>query len=326
MLLCRPCAPRPDAERVFEWTYHGRPAAMHPNYTAELDAVASGTRMLRHAVGARVRITAPGDFHRRTGTVIKRGKTRYQVRLAEGVVRVLFASVEPAPEDRGDTDAEVDEAGAQSPPRRAEPVSLSLITTDGRVRANDMHGRSRELLVPAAQLMELVEADCVVRAPSEDDSRCERHVFYFVETDRSLIVPRTVEPTSPEDGAVLAARLCRSERDDSDWLGVDVHIAGLCALAGAAGRKLLLQSVRSGLNLRLEIGTRNGEQSIQIAADRPIDAHEVWRGASRLGDLYVLEAPLSKESLSAVGRLAMVGFGSSGDSPLDVFPTFLRLA
>lgn len=149
VLLCRPCEGRPTAERVFEWTYHGRPAAMHPNYAAELRSLVAGAKVVRHGVGARVRITAPGDFHGRTGIVIKRGKTRYHVRLDEGVVRVLFASVESAPDGRDDQAPRTHEADEPLVSRRAEPVALSLITADGRVTAEDITGRTRELLIPA---------------------------------------------------------------------------------------------------------------------------------------------------------------------------------
>ena len=42
VLLCGPCASQPELQRVFEWTYRGRPATMHPNYAAELDALVTG--------------------------------------------------------------------------------------------------------------------------------------------------------------------------------------------------------------------------------------------------------------------------------------------
>ena len=323
VILCRPCADRPDVERVYEWTHHGRPAVMHPNYSAELDSLVTGTRTVRYGVGVRVRITAAGDFNGRTGTVIKRGKTRYHVQLDEGVVRVLFASVELAPDGQSGTVILEDEAGGQLAPPQAEPVSLSLLTADGRASAEDVNGRVRELLLPAVQLIELLEADSVVTVPSETDARLERHVFFLIERDQRLIVPHTLDPTAPEDGTYLVARFTLSEREPDDWIGADENIARLLALAKARGRTLLLQSVRSGINLRLEIGPKNGEQVLQIAADRSIDAHDVWRRASRLGDLFVLESPLSKGSLSAAGRLAMVAFGASGDSPLDVFPAFV---
>jgi hypothetical protein len=94
--LCTRCRDRPVAERVFEWLHDGRPAAMHPNYVAELRALQEGRRLVRLGVGTRARIIAPGDFHGRVGTVVKTGRTRYHVRVKEGVLAVLHAGVEPA--------------------------------------------------------------------------------------------------------------------------------------------------------------------------------------------------------------------------------------
>lgn len=96
VLSCAQCRPTFAVEHVFEWTYRGRPAAMHPNYLAELDALRSGVRLSRFPVGARVRVTAPGEFHGIDGQVVKVGRTSYTVRLrTRTLVRVLFAGVEP---------------------------------------------------------------------------------------------------------------------------------------------------------------------------------------------------------------------------------------
>lgn len=93
---CRRCAPGFSAAHVFEWTHHGRPAVMHPNYVAELAAITTGRPVARLGSGARARILVPGDFFGRVGTVVKRGRTSYHLDLPEGRVRVLFAGVEPA--------------------------------------------------------------------------------------------------------------------------------------------------------------------------------------------------------------------------------------
>ena len=96
VLLCTVCRSRPTAERVFEWLHHGRPAAMHPNYVDELRALQEGRRLVRLGVGCRARITVPGDYFGRVGTVVKTGRTRYHVRIPEGVLQVVHAWVEPA--------------------------------------------------------------------------------------------------------------------------------------------------------------------------------------------------------------------------------------
>lgn len=94
VVSCNRCSDRFDPSHVFTWTFQGRPAAMHPNYLAELEATRIGAPVVRAAVRSTVRITR-GDFSGRVGTVVKRGRTRYQVRLPEGIVRPLFSAVEP---------------------------------------------------------------------------------------------------------------------------------------------------------------------------------------------------------------------------------------
>ncbi len=96
VLTCPQCSPRFSVEHVFSWTQRGLPAPMHPNYLAELDDLRSGRVPRRFGPGTRVRVTAPGEFAGRTGTVVKRGRTRYHVRLGSTLVTVLFAGVEPA--------------------------------------------------------------------------------------------------------------------------------------------------------------------------------------------------------------------------------------
>lgn len=93
---CRTCAPGFSVRHVFQWTFHGRPAQLHPNYLAELRALEGGRPVFRLGCGMRARITAPGRYHGRVGTVVKRGRTSYHLQLPEARVRVLFAAVEPA--------------------------------------------------------------------------------------------------------------------------------------------------------------------------------------------------------------------------------------
>lgn len=94
VLACRRCSPTFSVDHVFEWTRGGRAAAMHPNYADELRALLTGRSAVRFGAGCRVRITAPGQFHGQVGRVVKRGRTRYHVRLRSGVVTVVFAGVE----------------------------------------------------------------------------------------------------------------------------------------------------------------------------------------------------------------------------------------
>lgn len=95
VLLCGRCDPPEASARVIQWTYRGRPAAMHPNYRAELDSILAGRPIVRLRVGQAVRITSAGEWDGRVGVVEKVGRTRYHVRLPEGLLRVLFAAAEP---------------------------------------------------------------------------------------------------------------------------------------------------------------------------------------------------------------------------------------
>lgn len=94
VMSCGQCQPVFSPEHLLEWTHHGRPASMHPNYLAELEAILSGRRLRVAPVGARVRVTVPGEHYGREGRVLKRGRTSYHVKVTEGVLRVVFAGAE----------------------------------------------------------------------------------------------------------------------------------------------------------------------------------------------------------------------------------------
>jgi predicted SprT family Zn-dependent metalloprotease len=95
VMSCGECRPGFSVDHVFEWTYRGRPASMHPNYQAELAALLSGQPVRRLPVGARVRVVARGEFHGVEGRVVKVGRTSYHVKVRGGVLRVVFAGAEP---------------------------------------------------------------------------------------------------------------------------------------------------------------------------------------------------------------------------------------
>ncbi|MDC5696182.1 SprT-like domain-containing protein [Intrasporangium calvum] len=94
--LCTRCAGT-DLSRVFTWTHRGQRVPMHPNYVAELDALRLGLPQLapgRLRPGATVRIAAPGQYDGVVGQIVTRGRTRYRVRIPEGLLSVPFAWVE----------------------------------------------------------------------------------------------------------------------------------------------------------------------------------------------------------------------------------------
>lgn len=99
---CRRCGPTFDLAHLLEWTHHGRVVAMSPSYDAQLRRIR--TRDPRQDVlpiavlglGDRARVVAQGRYHGAVGKVVKRGRTRYHLRIPEGVLTVPFALVEPA--------------------------------------------------------------------------------------------------------------------------------------------------------------------------------------------------------------------------------------
>lgn len=92
---CARCSREFSVEHLLEWTHHGRPGMMHPNYLLELEGLGAGRRMRLAGVGQPVRLLVPGPLHGRLGRVVKRGRTSYHVELPEGRYRVLFAAAEP---------------------------------------------------------------------------------------------------------------------------------------------------------------------------------------------------------------------------------------
>lgn len=100
LVSCSQCAPRFELGNLFEWTHRGHRFPHHPNYAQALaDSEArshDGPPPVLLPMGARARITAEGRFRGRTGEIEAVGRTRYQVRVAEGILNVPFALVEPA--------------------------------------------------------------------------------------------------------------------------------------------------------------------------------------------------------------------------------------
>jgi hypothetical protein len=95
VLTCGTCSQTFDLTHLYEWTHHGRPAQMHPNYAAELERLRAGKHVVLLPVGARARVTVEGDHHGIVGRIIKRGRTSYHLRAGRQVLRVPFAYVEP---------------------------------------------------------------------------------------------------------------------------------------------------------------------------------------------------------------------------------------
>jgi len=95
---CPQCRPGSfHARHLFTWTHLGQPAAMHPNYLTELRALTNGTAAdcLLLGPGTTVRVTAPGPYAGVLGRIQKRGRSRFHVRIPQGVLTVPFALVEP---------------------------------------------------------------------------------------------------------------------------------------------------------------------------------------------------------------------------------------
>ena len=99
---CRACSGGFDPSAIYTWSHHGRPAAMDPRYDAELARIragraAPGPAPIPVQVGERVRLTGTGKYAGLAGTVVKRGRTRYQVQTGAGLLNVAFTAAQPLP-------------------------------------------------------------------------------------------------------------------------------------------------------------------------------------------------------------------------------------
>ncbi|MDO5504398.1 MAG: SprT-like domain-containing protein [Actinomycetia bacterium] len=100
LVACAQCSKTYDPRHLFEWTYRGRAFTHHPNYLKELhnlaDPVTAASPLSRLEIGDAAMITAAGTYQHRVGVIEGVGRTRYQVRVREGILTVPFALVEPA--------------------------------------------------------------------------------------------------------------------------------------------------------------------------------------------------------------------------------------
>lgn len=91
---CLDCSPTFSTDHVLEWTHHGRPGVLHPNYLLELRSLREGRPLRLARPGQTVRLLVPGPLHGRVGRVVRLGRTSYHVDLPDGRYRVLFAAAE----------------------------------------------------------------------------------------------------------------------------------------------------------------------------------------------------------------------------------------
>ena len=96
VMTCGQCSSSFDLDHLFDWSHHGRPAQMHPNYEAELARTRAGQGTVVLAVGMRGRVVVSGEHQGLVGRIVKRGRTSYHLRVRGGVLRVPFAWVERA--------------------------------------------------------------------------------------------------------------------------------------------------------------------------------------------------------------------------------------
>ena len=102
---CRRCSPRFDVAHLLTWTHRGRTVPMPPAYQAQLRRVleaspppgSAGPAVVPLRPGERGRVVAEGRYHGTVGTLVKRGRTRYHLRVPGGVLTVPFALVEKVP-------------------------------------------------------------------------------------------------------------------------------------------------------------------------------------------------------------------------------------
>jgi hypothetical protein len=76
---------------------------MDPRYEAELARIRAGRSATEPSpvpvqVGERVRLTGTGRYAGLAGTVVKRGRTRYQVKTGAGLLSVAFTAAQRVPD------------------------------------------------------------------------------------------------------------------------------------------------------------------------------------------------------------------------------------
>ena len=101
---CLGCATRFDPAALYTWTYQGRPAPMHPRYEAELARIRAPrpepeAAPVRLGVGDQVRLTGGGRYAGLSGTIVKRGRSRYHVQTTAGMLSAAFTTVQPLTHD-----------------------------------------------------------------------------------------------------------------------------------------------------------------------------------------------------------------------------------
>jgi len=99
---CPRCSTTFDPAALYTWTHQGRPAPMHPRYAAELAHIRTPETQpapVRLGVGDRVRLTGAGRYAGLAGTIVKRGRSRYQVQTTAGMLSAAFATVQPLTRD-----------------------------------------------------------------------------------------------------------------------------------------------------------------------------------------------------------------------------------
>jgi predicted SprT family Zn-dependent metalloprotease len=94
---CGRCAPVFDRGHLLSWTFRGEPV---PEFGA-VAAVVAPVDPATVRVGETLRVTAPGRYEGVVGEVVKRGRTRFHLRIAAGVLTVPFGLVERAAERPG---------------------------------------------------------------------------------------------------------------------------------------------------------------------------------------------------------------------------------
>ncbi|WP_296604047.1 SprT-like domain-containing protein [Nocardioides sp.] len=105
---CAECSPRFSVDTLLTWTYRGEPAVMTAQYRAELARALTRARepepvadLVQQVAGVRpgdrLQVVAPGSkYDGETGTLVKRGRTRYHLRVGGAVLTVPFALARPA--------------------------------------------------------------------------------------------------------------------------------------------------------------------------------------------------------------------------------------
>ena len=213
-------------------------------------------------------------------------------------------------------------------PTDLEPVSVSLITADGRFRISREGELSDWRCRDADTLRAAFSSPLMLRGESRDQPGVWREAFFLHAEAPWLYVMLSGDP-EPDLGNVVAIELSGDDGlyDETtiDWSGATALLKEVTVGAWRRGEDVVLSTdPPSGGQVRTRTGVSGaGDPILQVEAHFLVP-HPAWERAARRGSAFVLQAPLNAEMVAAAGGLMAIAMASQGLRPRDAFVTYLH--